>query len=102
MDGPYPPAWHHGDGRRLMKQTPERRGSDRAALVGLTVLMLAVTFLAYSPAAVPLIDDWTYAWSVGQFLRTGGLRSLEWSAHYPVAQILWGALWSQLFGYSFA
>ena len=26
---------------------------------------------------------------------------LEWSAHYPLAQILWGALFSQLFGFSF-
>src|SRR5512133_1181416 len=77
---------------------PEHEGSsDRAALVGLTLLMLAVTFLAYSPAAVPVIDDWTYAWSVGHFLRTGSLRMLEWSQLYPIPQILWGALWSQLF-----
>ena len=27
---------------------------------------------------------------------------LEWSAHYPLAQILWGALCSELFGFSFA
>jgi hypothetical protein len=26
---------------------------------------------------------------------------LEWSAHYPLAQILWGALFSQLLGFSF-
>jgi hypothetical protein len=76
--------------------------SDRAALVGLTLLMLTVVSLAYSPAAIPLIDDWTYAWSVGHFLQTGALRMLEWSAHYPLAQILWGALYSQLFGFSFA
>jgi hypothetical protein len=64
-----------------MKKTPELRDSDRAALAGLTLLMLAVTFLAYSPAAVPLIDDWTYAWSVVHFMQTGALRMLEWSAH---------------------
>src|SRR6266478_959719 len=85
-----------------MKKTPERRDRDGAALVGLTLLMLAVNFLAYSRAAVPLIDDWTYAWSVVHFLQTGALRMLEWSAHYPLAQILWGALCSQLFGFSFA
>jgi dolichyl-phosphate-mannose-protein mannosyltransferase len=70
--------------------------------VGLTLLMLAIASVAYSPAAIPLIDDWTYAWSVGNFLQTGALRMLEWSAHYPLAQILWGALYSQLFGFSFA
>src|SRR5215472_18788245 len=85
-----------------MAKTPERCDSDRVALVGLTLSMLAVMFLAYSPAAVPLIDDWTYAWSVGHFLQTGALRMLEWSAHYPLAQILWGALCSQLFSFSFA
>jgi len=76
--------------------------SDRAALVGLTLIMLAVVPLTYSPADIPLIDDWTYAWSVGHFLQTGALRMLEWSAHYPLAQILWGALYSRLFGFSFA
>jgi 4-amino-4-deoxy-L-arabinose transferase-like glycosyltransferase len=86
----------------MERATPERRGrSDCAALAGLTVLVLAVTLLSYSPAAVPLIDDWLYAWSVGHFLQTGTLRMLEWSSHYPVAQILWGALCSQLFGFSF-
>src|SRR5262245_47374513 len=85
-----------------MDKTPERCDGDRAALVGLILLMLATTFLAYSAAAVPLIDDWTYAWSVAHFLQTGALRMLEWSGHYPLAQILWGALCSQLFGFSFA
>jgi hypothetical protein len=64
--------------------------------------MLAVASLASSPAAIPLIDDWTYAWSVVHFLQTGALRMLEWNPHYPLAQILWGALYSQLFGFSFA
>jgi hypothetical protein len=83
--------------------TLERRGrSDGTALVGLSVLTFAVTLLAYSPAEVPLIDDWTYAWSVEHFLQTGALRVLEWSSHYPLAQILWGSLFSQLLGFSFA
>jgi 4-amino-4-deoxy-L-arabinose transferase-like glycosyltransferase len=84
-----------------METTSERRGSDRAALVGLTVLILAATLLSCSLAAVPLIDDWAYAWSVVHFLQTGTVRMVESSSHYPVAQILWGALCSQLFGFSF-
>jgi len=43
-------------------------------------------------ADVPLHDDWTYAWSVEHFLKTGKLQVLDWSIHYPFAQILWGAL----------
>ena len=40
------------------------------------------------------------AWSTS--CETGELRMLEWSAHYPLAQILWGALFSRLLGFSFA
>ena len=74
---------------------------DRATLVGITGMILATTFLVYSPAEIPIVDDWTYAWSVEHFLHTGELRMLEWSAHYPLSQVLWGALFSQLFGFSF-
>jgi len=74
---------------------------DLTILVGITGMILATTFLVYSPAEIPIVDDWTYAWSVEHFLHTGELRMLEWSAHYPLAQILWGALFSQLFGFSF-
>jgi len=74
---------------------------DRATLVGITGIILATTFLVYVPAEIPIVDDWTYAWSVEHFLHTGELRMLEWSAHYPLAQVLWGALFSQLFGFSF-
>src|SRR5215469_159679 len=87
--------------RARLLLTPLPRLSDRASLAGLTALMVTVSYLAYSPAAVPLIDDWLYAWSVGHFLETGTVRMVESSSHYPVAQILWGALFSQLFGFSF-
>jgi dolichyl-phosphate-mannose-protein mannosyltransferase len=53
-------------------------------------------------ADVPLHDDWTYAWSVEHFLKTGELQVLDWSVHYPFAQILWGALFCLPFGFSFS
>ena len=53
-------------------------------------------------ANVPLHDDWTYAWSVEDFLKTGKLQVLDWSIHYPFAQILWGALFCLPFGFSFS
>jgi hypothetical protein len=82
--------------------TPYHSGNgDRVILLGITGLMLAMTCFVYSLAEVPIVDDWTYAWSVEHFLHTGELRMLEWSAHYPLAQILWGALFSQLLGFSF-
>ena len=75
---------------------------DRLIVAGITGVMLAMSVLVYSPVEVPIIDDWTYAWSVEYFLETCKLRMLEWSAHYPLAQILWGALFSRLLGFSFA
>jgi 4-amino-4-deoxy-L-arabinose transferase-like glycosyltransferase len=75
---------------------------DRRALVGITTVVLLTALLASAPVEIPIIDDWTYAWSVEHFLETGELRMLEWSAHYPLAQILWGALFSRLLGFSFA
>ena len=74
---------------------------DRRALVGITAVVLMTVLLTSAPVEVPILDDWTYAWSVEYFLETGELRMLEWSAHYPLAQILWGALFSRLLGFSF-
>ena len=50
---------------------------------------------------VPVNDDWTYAWSVEHLLETGQLAVLDWSANYPILQILWGSLFSLPFGFSF-
>ncbi len=50
---------------------------------------------------VPVIDDWVYAWSVEHLLKTGELRILDFSSIYPVAQVLWGALFAGAAGFSF-
>jgi hypothetical protein len=68
----------------------------------------AILILTYFSAAillhlfanVPFHDDWTYAWSVEHFLKTGELQVLDWSIHYPFTQILWGALFCLPFGFS--
>src|ERR671924_396301 len=77
-------------------------GGDRGALVWITAVVLMTSLLASAPVDAPVIDEWTYAWSVEHFLQTGELRVLEWSTVYPLAQILWGALFSRLLGFSFA
>jgi 4-amino-4-deoxy-L-arabinose transferase-like glycosyltransferase len=51
---------------------------------------------------MPFIDDWTYALSVEQLLKTGELRISDWSAHYPIVQVLWGAVFCLPFGFSFS
>ncbi len=51
---------------------------------------------------LPFHDDWTYAWSVEHLLKTGELRVLDWSVHYPFVQIFWGALFCLPYGFSFS
>ena len=75
---------------------------DRWALLGMTAVVLMTALLASAPVEAPVIDEWTQASSVEHFLQTGELRVLEWSTVYPLAQILWGALFSRLLGFSFA
>jgi hypothetical protein len=87
------------------------RSRRRLAVSALTALSPgAILFLVYFSAGillhlfadVPLHDDWTYVWSVEHFLKTGKLQVLDWSIHYPFAQILWGALFCLPFGFSFS
>lgn len=50
----------------------------------------------------PFVDDWAYAWSVENFLKTGTLKILDWSTSINPAQTLWGALFCLPAGFSFA
>jgi hypothetical protein len=68
----------------------------------LAALFAAGWYLVGAWRNTPVIDDWVYAWSVEHFLRTGDLRVLEYSGTYPVAQVLWGAAFGKLLGFSFA
>jgi hypothetical protein len=67
----------------------------------LTVYFVVCSLLLRPYDNLPFVDDWTYAWSVEQLLKTGELHISNWSAHYPLAQILWGSLFSLPFGFSF-
>jgi 4-amino-4-deoxy-L-arabinose transferase-like glycosyltransferase len=68
------------------------------AIIGFFVLAC----LLVSPLKnVGVIDDWTYAWSVEHFLRTGRIAILDWSAHYPIFQTIWGSGFARVFGFSF-
>ena len=61
--------------------------------------LIALWFVAAGIASgvwwnVPLIDDWTYAWSVERLLATGRFETLDWSGNFALGQVLWGAAWS--------
>ncbi len=66
-------------------------------------LAALVALIALRPLQdVPFVDDWTYAWSVDNLLRGGGLEFLEWTLHANVVQVLWGALFCLPVGFSFS
>jgi Dolichyl-phosphate-mannose-protein mannosyltransferase len=70
---------------------------------GIFVLLYSCSALLIRPFVnLPFHDDWTYAWSVEHLLKTGELRVLDWSAHYPFVQILWGTLFCLPYGFSFS
>jgi hypothetical protein len=75
----------------------------RVAPLGILVLVYCFAAILLHPFAnFPFHDDWTYAWSVEHLLNTGELRILDWSVHYPFAQILWGTLFCLPYGFSFS
>jgi hypothetical protein len=78
-----------------------RRAPELAPLGAIAAWFIVCAALVKPLTDVPIIDDWTYAWSVEHLLNTGELRILEISAIYPVTQILWGALFCLPFGFSF-
>ena len=88
-------------------QSPDRRPWALARAgewpaVAVIVGVFAAGWLFVGPRAnVPVIDDWVYAWSVEHLLDTGRLQVLEFSAIYPIAQVLWGALFARAAGLSF-
>jgi len=78
-----------------------REAKERWPLLAIPGFFLLSAFLVAPLRDVPVIDDWTYAWSVEHLLRTGRLAVLDWSAHYPILQTYWGGLWAAAFGFSF-
>jgi hypothetical protein len=87
--------------RVVAMQPNSTRSRDWPALLAIAGVFAAGWLLVGPHANVPVIDDWVYAWSVEHLVDTGRLQILEISAFYPIAQILWGALFARLAGFSF-
>jgi Dolichyl-phosphate-mannose-protein mannosyltransferase len=84
--------------------TPERPSvrRDWRSLAVLAAFFAVAALASGAYRDVPVIDDWTYAWSVEQLLYHGRFAMLDWSAVFPVGPAIWGAAWSLVFGFSFA
>lgn len=70
--------------------------------LALAIFFAVVAFAIGASRDVPVMDDWTYAWSVERLLHHGRLEVLDWSAVYPVGPAVWGTAWSMALGFSFA
>jgi Dolichyl-phosphate-mannose-protein mannosyltransferase len=49
----------------------------------------------------PIVDDWDFAIATWNFARTGHFQFTNFTAVSLRAMVLWGALWTRLFGQSF-
>lgn len=74
-----------------------------------TITSLALIALSYiamiilvNPAGdFPVNDDWAYARGVLTLIESGKFHLLDWGAMTLITQVLWGALWVKIFGFSF-
>jgi len=71
------------------------------ALVAVLALYAASAVIVPTFTAAPVSDDWVYVRSVEILVRQGELRILDLSVITLVFQVLWGALFSTIFGMSF-
>ncbi len=69
--------------------------------VALILLITAVLLLLMLPVRSQVYrDDFAYAQSVRQFVEFGEVKITEWAAPTLVLQVLWGGLFSKIFGFS--
>ncbi len=66
----------------------------------LVFLVFAATLLPWR-CNFPLNDDWAYALASRALAETGRLRLCDWGASTQLPHLLWGALFTKLFGFSF-
>jgi hypothetical protein len=66
-----------------------------------TVIWLLVILLINPTGNFPLNDDWCYAKSVKTLLEDNYLKLYNWGEMTLVGQVIWGFLFTKLFGFSF-
>ena len=67
----------------------------------IAVFWLLAIFVVNPSGNFPLNDDWAYATDVKNFLETGIFNPTGWTSMSLLTHVLWGALWSSVFGFSF-
>jgi dolichyl-phosphate-mannose-protein mannosyltransferase len=76
-------------------------GREKAAAIAATVGWFLLAYLVVAPLAnAPVVDSWLYAHAVGLFRARGRVQFAGFTQAQPVAQVIYGAAWSMLFGAS--
>lgn len=73
----------------------------RLELPAILALWAAAVAASNPRGRFPLNDDWDFAIATWNFARTGHFAFTKFTAVSLRAQVLWGALWTRLFGESF-
>jgi len=66
-----------------------------AVVVGWYVFALAIL---HPLTDAPVVDSWLYGSAVRRFIRTGEIRFAGFTQVMPIAQVIYGAVWSRAFG----
>jgi len=80
---------------------PRLSRADGHCVLAILAVFSAITILVNPLGDFPLNDDWAYGWSVRHFLETGEFRLSDWAAANLFTQVVWGALFCRVFGFSF-
>jgi hypothetical protein len=79
---------------------PAGAGGHEALLVGAAMICwYGLVYCLIRPlTGAPVGDSWVYEHAVVHFNRTGEIQFAGFTQALPVAQVLYGALWSRIFG----
>lgn len=80
---------------------PKLSPVDGRCVLAILAVLTAATLLVDPRGDFPLNDDWAYGWSVRHLLETGEFRLSDWAAANLFSQVVWGALFCRVFGFSF-
>lgn len=77
---------------------PREAGRD---FLFITILFWIAVILAKPLGDFPLNDDWSYGIAVKRFLESGGYYPTVWTSMSLISQVVWGATFAGLLGFSF-
>src|SRR5437773_1917845 len=83
---------------------PRMKDDDRGDFYELALLaaVWALAIAIVNPRGnFPVVDDWDFAIATWNFARTGHFQFTNFTAVSLRAMVLWGAVWTRLFGESF-